>query len=99
MSSETLVVQVEEAKARSDVLEQHVRDICKTMRFSDTGASRALGHMHYDDERKVIYCFIPKVSDGLLKGRNGYRGKVDSMRKIGGTVTRAQVMRRKAKCL
>ncbi|XP_045125797.1 carbohydrate sulfotransferase 11-like isoform X2 [Portunus trituberculatus] len=37
------------------------------MRFPDTGASQALDHMHYDDVRKVIYCFIPKVASTSWK--------------------------------
>ncbi|XP_063871110.1 carbohydrate sulfotransferase 11-like isoform X1 [Scylla paramamosain] len=67
MECETSVVEAEDAKTRSDALEQHVKEVCKTMRFPDTGASQALDHMHYDDVRKVIYCFIPKVASTSWK--------------------------------
>ena len=57
------MVEGEGVKTRSDGLEQQVKDACKAMRIPDTEARQALDHMHYDDVRKVIYCYIPKVSD------------------------------------
>ncbi|XP_045125793.1 carbohydrate sulfotransferase 11-like isoform X3 [Portunus trituberculatus] len=55
------------AKTRSDILLQQVRETCATMRFPNTLANTAIRHMVYDDKRKVIYCFIPKVASTSWK--------------------------------
>lgn len=47
---------------RSNALRQHVMDICKQLSLSTKLNGETLKHMHYDDKRKVIYCFIPKVA-------------------------------------
>lgn len=49
------------AKARSDALERHVRNTCKRLKFPKDRIHKAMQYMYYDDPRKVIYCFIPKV--------------------------------------
>ncbi|KAK8394430.1 hypothetical protein O3P69_006548 [Scylla paramamosain] len=67
MEYESFAVRMEDAKTRSDALEQHVRNVCKTMRFPDTGVKKTTGYMLYDDGRKVIYCFIPKVASTSWK--------------------------------
>ena len=60
--SESVVASVGKVKTRSDALEQHIRHVCKTMRFSDTVSNKTIGSsMYYDEGRKVIYCSIPKV--------------------------------------
>lgn len=58
---------VENSKTRSDALLRHVRNTCTTMRFPNKVTNRAIRHMVYDDERKVIYCFIPKVASTSWK--------------------------------
>ncbi|MPC31301.1 hypothetical protein E2C01_024586 [Portunus trituberculatus] len=80
---ESFAVRVEDAKARSDALEQHVKDMCKTMRFPDAGMQKTTGYMFYDDARKVIYCSIPKVrrtvesKECLLSGEHQLEETVD----------------------
>ncbi|XP_050707411.1 carbohydrate sulfotransferase 11-like isoform X3 [Eriocheir sinensis] len=61
------IARVEDPKTRSDTLERHIRKTCETLRFPEDGARKAMAHMHYDDDRKVIYCFIPKVASTSWK--------------------------------
>ncbi|XP_045604616.1 carbohydrate sulfotransferase 11 isoform X3 [Procambarus clarkii] len=49
-------------KERSEVLKTHVKDACRTLNISLPVNSFMMAHMHYDDDRKIIYCFIPKVA-------------------------------------
>ncbi|XP_071530114.1 carbohydrate sulfotransferase 11-like isoform X2 [Panulirus ornatus] len=47
---------------RSEELLAHVRDACKTLDINLPVDSFMMAHMHFDDERKAIYCFVPKVA-------------------------------------
>ncbi|KAK7066824.1 hypothetical protein SK128_020849 [Halocaridina rubra] len=53
---------VNPAKARSDALLQHLRNTCTNFNISFPVNDFMLSHMHFDHERKAIYCFIPKVA-------------------------------------
>ncbi|XP_063867651.1 carbohydrate sulfotransferase 11-like isoform X1 [Scylla paramamosain] len=56
------VLRQDDAPKRSDALKQHVMDTCKQLSLPTNLSGETLSHMHYDDSRKVIYCFIPKVA-------------------------------------
>ncbi|KAK4307719.1 hypothetical protein Pmani_020540 [Petrolisthes manimaculis] len=49
-------------KERSDDLKQHVRKTCDALNLTKPINEFMLAHMHFDDARKAIYCFIPKVA-------------------------------------
>lgn len=52
----------DDALKRSDALRQHVMDFCKQLSLPTNVNDVTLNHMHYDDKRKVIYCYIPKIA-------------------------------------
>nr|XP_053643002.1 carbohydrate sulfotransferase 11-like [Cherax quadricarinatus] len=50
------------AKERSDAIKMNLQKTCTTFNISLPVNSFMMGHMHYDDTSKAIYCFIPKVA-------------------------------------
>ncbi|XP_045127629.1 carbohydrate sulfotransferase 11-like isoform X2 [Portunus trituberculatus] len=56
------ILRRDDAPKRSDALRQHIKDACKQLSLPNNLNGVTLAHMHYDDSRKVIYCFIPKVA-------------------------------------
>ncbi|XP_042205449.1 carbohydrate sulfotransferase 11-like isoform X2 [Homarus americanus] len=60
--NDTVSVTTPGPKERSKALTKHVNDACRTLNISLPISSFMLSHMHFDDKRKAIYCFIPKVA-------------------------------------
>lgn len=44
---------------------ERIRKMCRKQKFPSKEITELYGHLIFDDEKKVIFCFVPKVSEYL----------------------------------